>query len=137
MSDRVVQLKDREGNNLYPLPPSVDYIVEQGTDGAWTYRKWASGIAECWGTVTETLSITGGWGSWYIESFPKKPFPSGLFNAPPAYVNAQGKGDGNIFVTMQMEAPTKDETPRWYLARGQSDASNSRTLYVRAIGRWK
>ena len=26
-----------------------DYIVEQNTSGIWTYRKWASGIAECWG----------------------------------------------------------------------------------------
>lgn len=25
-----------------------DYIVEQGTSGNWTYRKWNSGIAECW-----------------------------------------------------------------------------------------
>lgn len=30
----------------------ADYIVEQGTDGIWTYRKWASGIAECWGVNT-------------------------------------------------------------------------------------
>lgn len=28
----------------------VDYVVEQGTSGIWTYRKWASGIAECWST---------------------------------------------------------------------------------------
>ena len=27
----------------------ADYVVEQGTDGIWTYRKWNSGIAECWG----------------------------------------------------------------------------------------
>lgn len=27
---------------------SHDYIVEQGTSGIWTYRKWDSGIAECW-----------------------------------------------------------------------------------------
>ncbi len=26
----------------------VDYIVEQGVEGIWTYRKWASGIGECW-----------------------------------------------------------------------------------------
>lgn len=25
-----------------------DYVVEQGTSGIWTYRKWNSGIAECW-----------------------------------------------------------------------------------------
>lgn len=27
----------------------ADYVVEQGTSGIWTYRKWNSGIAECWG----------------------------------------------------------------------------------------
>lgn len=31
-----------------------DYIVEQGTSGIWTYRKWASGIAECWGRQIST-----------------------------------------------------------------------------------
>ena len=28
-----------------------DYIVEQGTSGILTYRKWASGMAEMWGTA--------------------------------------------------------------------------------------
>lgn len=27
----------------------ADYVVEEGTSGIWTYRKWNSGIAECWG----------------------------------------------------------------------------------------
>ena len=27
---------------------AVDYIVEQGTTNGWTYRKWHSGVAECW-----------------------------------------------------------------------------------------
>ena len=25
-----------------------DYVVDEGTSGIWTYRKWNSGIAECW-----------------------------------------------------------------------------------------
>ena len=29
--------------------PITDFVVEQGTTGIWTYRKWNSGIAECWG----------------------------------------------------------------------------------------
>lgn len=41
---------------LQPIVDSVhnvtmntsDYVVEQGTSGSWTYRKWNSGIAECW-----------------------------------------------------------------------------------------
>ncbi len=34
----------------------TDYVVQQGTSGAWSYRKWSSGLAECWGTVDITLS---------------------------------------------------------------------------------
>ena len=30
----------------------VDYIVEQGTSGRWTYEKWNSGKAVCWGIRT-------------------------------------------------------------------------------------
>ena len=29
-----------------------DYIVEQGTSGIWYYRKWSSGTAECYGTLS-------------------------------------------------------------------------------------
>ena len=36
----------------------VDYIVEQGTSGIWTYEKWNSGKAACWGTRTLPASTT-------------------------------------------------------------------------------
>lgn len=28
-----------------------EYIVAKGTSGVWTYRKWNSGVAECWGKI--------------------------------------------------------------------------------------
>ena len=31
-----------------------DFVVEQGTQGDWTYRKWYSGLAECWRNVSVT-----------------------------------------------------------------------------------
>lgn len=34
------------------VSPSVDYIMDQGTSGDWVYRKWNSGIAELWSTVS-------------------------------------------------------------------------------------
>ena len=34
------------------LEKSVDFIVDFGTSGIWTWRKWSSGRAECWGSVT-------------------------------------------------------------------------------------
>lgn len=27
---------------------NCDHVVEEGTSGGWTYRKWKSGVAECW-----------------------------------------------------------------------------------------
>ena len=32
----------------------TDHIVAQGVSGAWTYRKWASGVAECWISSEQT-----------------------------------------------------------------------------------
>ena len=45
-----------------------DYVVETGTSGIWTYRKWNSGIAECWGIYTMASSCTLAWGSLYYSN---------------------------------------------------------------------
>ena len=47
-----------------------DYVVEQGTDGNFTYRKWYSGIAELWGTTdTATYNLTSQYGGTYYNHF--------------------------------------------------------------------
>ena len=47
--------------------PLIDVIVEQGTSGIWTYRKWSSGKAECWGTYTaEPQLLNTAWGNLYV-----------------------------------------------------------------------
>lgn len=37
-----------------------DYVLEQGTSGIWTYRKWASGICEYWGKE-QGFTLDTGW----------------------------------------------------------------------------
>lgn len=55
---------------------SVDYIVEQGVSGIWIYRKWASGIAECWtdgvkkATGSTPTAIMGGYYSYATIDLP-------------------------------------------------------------------
>lgn len=36
--------------------PVADYVVAEGTSGNWRYRKWNSGIAECWLTSNRSAS---------------------------------------------------------------------------------
>jgi hypothetical protein len=40
----------------YETEPESDYVVEFGINNNWTYRKWHSGIAECWGTFNFTAA---------------------------------------------------------------------------------
>lgn len=62
---------------------SVDYIVEQGQEGIWTYRKWNSGIAECWGSNTYTNLTFGAQGNLYFSAIANISLPSGLFSQAP------------------------------------------------------
>ena len=39
----------------------ADYIVEQGTSDGWAYRKWASGVAECWAKITQMVTPGDAW----------------------------------------------------------------------------
>lgn len=48
--------------------PLADYVVEQGVRGSWRYRKWNSGMAECWGSAVFSMETTDGYSS--IMYFP-------------------------------------------------------------------
>jgi hypothetical protein len=41
----------------YEAEPEADYVVSSAVDGIWTYQKWKSGIAKCWGTLELTTNI--------------------------------------------------------------------------------
>ncbi len=53
-----------------------DEIVAQGTCDFWTYRMYASGVAECWGVTEETsVPISSAWGSLYESDSHVNGFP--------------------------------------------------------------
>lgn len=61
-----------------------DYVIEQGTSGIWTYRKWHSGTAECWGRVDKTLAVSTAYGNGYYNgSVLSVAPPAGLFSDDP------------------------------------------------------
>ena len=69
------------------IPADADVVVEQGTSGIWTYRKWNSGIAECWGYKSINTTFVS-WGSLYYIQAVADNYPTGLFTT---VTNVQGQ----------------------------------------------
>ena len=61
----------------YDTEPEADYVIEIGIDDFWTYRKWKSGLAECWGTYTQEESNTK-----EVITITSKTYPF-VFSSPP------------------------------------------------------
>lgn len=54
----------------------VDMVVEEGEQDFWSYRKWSSGLLECWGTsAAVTLSFDGSGNVYYGTIAPEFFFP--------------------------------------------------------------
>lgn len=118
---------------------AVDYIVEQGTDGIWTYRKWNSGIAECWGVMSVTVTSWTQWGGTYYSNPYNNyaNYPNGLFVASPI-LTATPKGSSMDAWLISNTAGDASRTDAYYFGRGASvSGSNVKLIYFHAIGRWK
>jgi hypothetical protein len=109
----------------------LDAIVEQGTSGIWTYRKWKSGIAECWGNHTDntsTLYEDAGVGFHRILKVNLVPLFTSIEN-----VQATAK-TGNVGgVTISIE----DTTTITALIFSTIITGRPIDLYIYARGRWK
>lgn len=126
----------------------ADFVIEQGTSDIWTYRKWNSGIAECWGTSSGTTSITTQWyqATMYVADtvFCEK-YPSNLFvSRPNIQVTAQANGDGMaswLYAENVKELPTGytllNSTGPYRIARPTQAASAPYNIYWHALGKWK
>lgn len=73
----------------------ADFPVEIGTSGIWSYKKWNSGIAECWGRVS-TSSVSG-WSNTQASCTAVLPF---TFLEPPIVASAGGQfGRAGSYIT--------------------------------------
>ena len=113
----------------------VDYVVDQGVSGIWTYRKWASGIAECWGIGTATLThytTAEGFYGYYTDFA----LPSGLFTSITTHTYIATVGTGFAMpASGQSSSTTKFRV--YALAVASGSGSKSCTFDMHAIGRWK
>ena len=119
---------------------STDYIVEEGTDGIWTYRKWNSGIAECWGKHKFSNIPATAWGNIYMASCGSVNFPAGLFNNDDvkclAFLDAGPNGYSGMLGYGGSIPTTKDHTPDFMVSRG-TQYTGDYYVTINATGTWK
>ena len=140
MQDNVTDIQDY-------VTDIQDYIIEQGTSGIWTYRKWASGIAECWGTINQTITSWSGWGNSFngvyaiFEGTPAvyENYPSGLFiSAPKIFVTPDGSSPHvGIMGVEVFDGGTNIRTPTLYCLRPNAIGSTTIAINFEAKGLWK
>lgn len=120
---------------------TADYVVAQGTSGIWTYRKWNSGLAECWGVYTMNSAATKAWGSLYYSDTlaPRINYPFTFTSRPQESVFLHGSGvagwaypeAGGIGLN------TTTQTGQYGFLRPTSITSSEVKYEYTVVGRWK
>lgn len=121
-----------------------DRIVEQGVSGNWTYRKWDSGIAECWMKYAATAdgsNTFGGspaWDKFYRSHTSEIPLPVVFTEVPMFNVSVSGGTvvifNGTTYVSNSMVNMIQLNS---YVRTEDTSKSYSIIYCVHAIGRWK
>jgi phage minor structural protein len=115
-------------------PPLADYIVEEGTDGIWRYRKWNSGISECWGKYTQTITNGSATLGGYVYTSSKISYPSGLFIEEPV-ANYSGRIGTGFCLTGTLYSASATQIQMW--AVSQVTGSKACEFFIHSIGKWK
>lgn len=111
-----------------------DYVIESGTSGIWTYEKWHSGKAICFGTYNETLTNyteVNGFKGYYSS---KVAYPSGLFISPPIMMHSSKVGNGFVIDGGDVQN-SKNYATAYALCTTSGEAQCIWKFYC--VGRWK
>ena len=126
----------------------VDYVTEQGTTGKWTWRKWASGVAEMWANFdSDSLSMTAQtWGPLYTASWMGLPenkaareYPF-AFTANPIVSATPTVGSGNIWIATNTEndiGTRLTHAPAYQCVRASDAVVKAPQISYYVVGRYK
>ncbi len=113
-----------------------DFVVEHGTSGIWTYRKWASGIAECWGT-SDVVTVTSWvqWGGMYTapNAIPSYTYPVKFVSVPMLQITYRAVNYGGLHYVETTGTATN--TPQVSIMRGTVGNGLRGCAHFYAIGK--
>lgn len=132
---------DRVNWNTMAIP--ADYVLEQGDVDGWTYRKWNSGLYECWARFTASVvDITTPWGALYRSegglivgeypiAFVEPPHVTVTIHRPSSNI-----GDTAAFL-IPYTAGTATVPPDYHLCHARELTGIDANIHVSVVGYWK
>ena len=114
------------------IQPADDYVVEHGTSGEWTYRKWDSGVFEAWGIISDSFAMVTALGSLYygLKTYSLSALSLVSVNAVEVTGNCAA-----WYVTTKIE--TVSTTSLTLTAFGLGSRTDTINHHVSIKGRWK
>jgi len=119
----------------------ADMIVEEGSKNGWTYRKFKSGVAECWTTVLNTTSFNTTWGSMYQNdnAMPQLTYPFDFVEVPSEIASLVGGTGYSAWIYVDSTyRQTNKKTGVYRLCRpSQVVAQAEFKINIHCLGRWR
>lgn len=117
----------------------ADYVVEQGTSGIWTYRKWNSGIAECWGIYGFSTAINTAWGSLYESGQIQPPnYPLSFTHMPLVSYSPYNCSKSIFIETSGVSISSLEKPPYlWVVRPSIVNEQNTYNISIHVVGQWK
>ena len=104
-------------------------IIEKGTSGAWTYRKYADGTYECWSHQEATKTVNAN----TVLSFGTPSFPVTFAERP--VISVSGGGDGQPSVAPFYSKSSTTGADIWVFNRMSSTFTGKIYVDIHAIGK--
>ena len=112
----------------------TDFVTAQGISGSWTYRKWNSGVAECWGIFRVTFANT-----FVLDTVATLPFSFPSVTAVLGTLNDMGGNAANALpwnAKAQMPNPAQVQLVL-HNPNGGFDGTSVTNVSAYVLGRWK
>lgn len=118
-----------------------DSVIEQGVTNGWTYRKWDSGVAECWKTVEHSTTVATAWGGMYVgNAVARQTYPFSFIEKPVEIVSVtSGSKMGFLYPEQSGYGVNGASASAMYNVASLSSYTTAVTYYFNyhVIGRWK
>ena len=125
------------------VPEAVQpYVIDSGTNGIWTWKKFSDGTAECFGKINLSgVAVTGALGNWFrsetLYEAVAYPFPLEFAEAPAVQMMFQTRnGSGALLWPFSASAENaKQYLPQSYIIRPTTAASVNGNINIIAKGK--